>query len=195
MQSARTLLPLALAISAALLTGCAGKDKTSPEQEWTGTPFEVSEYTPDLREHHTSWGHTGRGGAALRKPSYQPVLGSQDTLETRYGKLHPELQYKAQTVDASINVPPALVAGKCAEAEREQTAMAATAFAAPSDSASHSIYTLANRHGSVSDYISVRNKLCKGVERLTYEEWEILVMGTPKDVPLKLQPKLLNSVK
>lgn len=188
MQQARKLLPVAFAVSAALMTGCAGK-RDAADTQLTGTPFEVTEYAPDLREHHTSWGHAGRGGAALRKPTYQPVLGSPEVLETRAGKLYPELQPQAHQSGVSIAVPPSILAGTCAQAEAEGAgAGAAVTVMTPTSSDPERIYTLANSRGTVNDYIQVRNKLCKGAERLTYEEWEILVMGTPKDVPLTLQP-------
>ncbi|WKL67256.1 hypothetical protein Q1Z72_00845 [Pseudomonas qingdaonensis] len=190
----RSLLPAALAAGIVAMTGCSNKDTAADQPVFTGTPFVVSEFAPDMRDHHTSWGHSGRGGAALRKPAYQPVLGSPDVLESRYGKVHPELQYQAKAVDTSISIPPALVAGTCAEAKDQE--QAAVQVMTPQQAAeSHSVYTLANSRGTVSDYIQVRNKLCKGAERLTYEEWEILVMGTPKDVPLRLQPNQIKSVK
>lgn len=191
MNAQRQMTPLVLALSAALLAGCSSTEK-QPTPEWTGTPFEVTEYAPDLRDHHTSWGHHGRGGAAMRKPAYQPVLGSPDVLETRAGKLHPELQHIPQPINSTISVPPGLVAGNCAQATTSPN-KPAIAFPAAAN-ATTNIYTLANSYGSVDEYIKVRNKLCAGVERLTYEEWEILVMGTPKDVPLKLQKNQLNEV-
>lgn len=193
MHHARTLLPMAFAVSAALLVGCASSNKSTAHTELTGTPFEVSEYVPDLREHHTSWGHSGRGGAALRKPTYQPVLGSPDQLETPYGKLYPELQPDTRLSGVTISVPPALVSGTCAQ-PAPQGPDGVTVMPPPTSDAK-SIYTLANSRGTVNEYIQVRNKLCKGAERLTYEEWEILVMGTPKDVPLTLQPFQRKTVK
>ncbi|MNC53966.1 hypothetical protein D3C75_1034210 [compost metagenome] len=42
---------------------------------------------------------------------------------------------------------------------------------------------------NVSNYLVVKQKLCRGQERLTYAEWETLVNGTPKDLPLYLQYK------
>jgi len=184
MQPARTLLPVAFALSAALLSGCAGKHEDTDETKLTGTPFVVTEYAPDLRDHHTSWGHSGRGGAALRKPAYVAVLGSPSELETQTGKLYPELQPQALSSGVSISVPPAIVAGTCADKSDSADVKVLT----PASSDTQSIYTLANGRGTVDEYIQVRNKVCKGAERLTYEEWEILVMGTPKDVPLALQP-------
>ncbi|EPS4554884.1 MULTISPECIES: hypothetical protein [Pseudomonadaceae] len=185
MHHLKSLLPLGLAIGLALTAGCANK----PEPPAPGTPFEVASYEPDMREYHTSWGHTGRGGAALRKPTYQPVLGSLDVLETPAGKLHPELQARLTTND-SVAVPSSMFQANCADSEN-----VAQAFALGQPAASERIVTLANAAGSVDDYIAVRNKLCKGAQRLSYEEWVILVEGTPKDVPLHLKPSFSPSYK
>lgn len=174
-------LPLALATSIAL-SGCASNPPAEPQI--VGEPFEVSQFEPDLRDHYTSWGHEGRGGAALRKPAYQPVLGSQDLLEARNGKLHPELQPRPSGSQASVEVPPGLYASKCPD-----NSTIAKSFALNVPATSDRITTLANSKGTVDDYIRVRNKLCKGALRLTYEEWQILVEGTPKDVPQALQPR------
>lgn len=181
MRSTPSLLPMAAAL-VLILSGCASKQETSDPN---AIPFEVTTFTPDLREHHTSWGHTGRGGAALRKPAYQPVLGSPDTLETRYGKLHPELQPQHAAPQASIEVPPSMYADKCTEPR--VSAAGVQVFPLHAHQEPERITTLANSRGSVDDYIRVRNKLCKGAMRLTYEEWQILVEGTPKDLPLHLQ--------
>lgn len=185
MHYLKSLLPLGLAIGLAITAGCANKQEAST----LGTPFEVTSYEPDLRDYHTSWGHTGRGGAALRKPAYQPVLGSLDVLETPAGKLHPELQTRLKTND-SVAVPSSMIQANCADSGN-----VAQAFALGQPAASERIVTLANAAGSVDDYIAVRNKLCKGAQRLSYEEWVILVEGTPKDVPLHLKPSLPPSYK
>lgn len=185
MHHLKSLLPLGLAIGLALTAGCANK----PEPPALGTAFEVSSYEPDMREYHTSWGHTGRGGAALRKPAYQPVLGSLDVLEITAGKLHPELQARFTTND-SVSVPSSVYQANCADSTN-----VAQTFALGQPAASERIVTLANAAGSVDEYITVRNKLCKGAQRLSYEEWVILVEGTPKDVPLHLKQSLSPSYK
>lgn len=180
MHHLKTLLPLGLAIGVAMSAGCASKPVPAP----TGTPYEVQNFEPEMREYHTSWGHTGRGGAALRKPAYQPVLGSLDVLETPSGKLHPGLQVRQATGD-SVSVPSSMVQANCADSNN-----VAQAFAMGRPVASDQIVTIANSVGTVDDYIAVRNKLCKGAQRLSYEEWLVLVEGTPKDVPLHLKPSL-----
>ena len=47
----------------------------------------------------------------------------------------------------------------------------------------------AEANAPVDEYLKVRKKLCAGSQRLSYEEWLILVSGTPKDIPLHLQHK------
>ncbi|MBD9634570.1 hypothetical protein FAS41_30510 [Pseudomonas nicosulfuronedens] len=153
------------------------------EQLPLGVPYVVESYGPDFRDHYTSWGHAGRGGAALREPTYQPVLGSKDVLDTRNGKLYPELQPQPKAShQPMVAVPPGLVAANCAE----NNGVAQT-FALGTPAGGKFITTLANGKGTVNEYVQVRNKLCRGTERLTYDEWLILVNGTPKDLPVHLQ--------
>lgn len=179
---------LALLAASIAISGCASRDKPSPPV-YTGKEMVVTEYEADLREHHSSWGHTGRGGAALRKPTYQHVLGSPDSLETPAGKLHPELQKSAPAIGGAIAVPDSTIAANCnRQAPQQQPQLAATSYPQPRQSSD--FYSVrANSKGSVSEYMRVRDKLCQGAIRLTYEEWQILVEGTPKDVPFELQPK------
>lgn len=184
----RALTPLALALSLATLAGCSTTKPEGNAPEHTGFEFEYTEYTPDLREHHTSWGHLGRGGAAMRKPTYQHVLSTEDQINTRYGKLHPDLQpHDSQPVNATVAVPPGLLASSCKDA----TAQVFPAIPATAEPFSTSGVALARAEATapVSEYLRVRKKLCAGSSRLTYEEWLTLVNGTPKDIPLHLQPK------
>lgn len=182
MPNRQTLLFLAVAAGLLLSGGCSHTPPPPAETSLSqGVPFVVGSYAPDMRDHYTSWGHSGRGGAALREPAYQPVLSSQDALDTRYGKLYPDLQPR-QELQAEVAIPPGMVASKCAD--RNSVAQAFAIGQQPSD---QFITTLANPKGSVNEYIQVRNKLCKGTDRLTYNEWLILVNGTPKDLPIRLQ--------
>lgn len=187
MSPLKSLLPLSLACGLAIAAGCTSKPGPPPPP--SGTPFEVTSYEPDMREYHTSWGHSGRGGAALRKPTYQPVVGSLDVLETRSGKLYPELLPRNQNT-ATVAVPASMIQSNCPDRNN-----VAQAFALGESVVGERIVTMANSKGSVDEYINVRNKLCKGAQRLTYEEWEILVNGTPKDVPLYLQKTPISTYK
>ncbi|MDT4864751.1 hypothetical protein FQZ97_995210 [compost metagenome] len=182
----RALTPLALSL--ATLAGCSTTEPGTKAPEHTGIEFEYIEFSPDLCEHHSSWGHQGRGGAAMRKPTYQHVLSTDDQINTRYGKLHPDLHPHApQPVNATVAVTPGLLTSNC----DDTTAQSFPAITQTSDAFSSAGVALARAEASapVSEYLRVRKKLCTGSSRLTYEEWLTLVNGTPKDIPLHLQPK------
>ncbi|WP_230044772.1 hypothetical protein [Pseudomonas aeruginosa] len=180
MDHHKSHLPLGLAIGSALTAACAIK----PEPPASGTPIELARYEADMGEYHTSSGHTARGRAPLREPTYLPVHGSVDDLETPAGKLHRELQARLTTYD-SVAVPSSIFQGNCPD-----SANVAQGFALGQPAASVRIDTLAIAAASVVDYIPVGNKLCKGPQRSSYDEWVILVEGTRKDVPLHLNPSL-----
>ncbi len=183
----RTYAPLALAVTLVTLAGCSSKPAEPVTPEFTGVEMVITEFTPDMREHHTSWGHEGRGGAALRKPTYQHVLSTDDQLNTRFGKLNPDLQPKQATAaPAVISVPQGLLASNCNTSEQAKT------FAAHDSSLNSArgiALVRAEDTAPVDQYLNVRKKICAGTERLSYEEWLILVNGTPKDIPLHLQHK------
>lgn len=166
---------LALTLSAIAVAGCSKDKKPEAPPVPTGPKFAVSEYEPDLRDYHTSWGHRGRGGAALRKPAYQHTVSPHDQLDTRSGRLHPELQVASTTPVAMVAIPPSTYGSNC------QHAGNLMAYAAPGYAVN------ASAREEVNDYIRVRNKLCQGQMRLTYDEWLTLVNGTPKDLPVAIQ--------
>jgi hypothetical protein len=168
---------LALTLSAIAVAGCSKDKKPEAPPVPTGPKFAVSEYEPDIRDYHTSWGHQGRGGAALRKPAYQHTVSPQDQLDTRSGRLHPELQVASTVPVAMVAVPPSTYASNCQQAGNP-VAYAASGYAVN-----------ASAREEVNDYIRVRNKLCQGQMRLTYDEWLTLVNGTPKDLPVAIQAR------
>lgn len=168
---------LALTLSAIAVAGCSKDKKPEAPPVPTGPKFAVSEYEPDLRDYHTSWGHQGRGGAALRKPAYQHTVSPHDQLDTRSGRLHPELQVASTTPVAMVAVPPSTYASNCQHAGTP-VAYAASGYAVN-----------ASAREEVNDYIRVRNKLCQGQSRLSYDEWLTLVTGTPKDLPVAIQAR------
>ncbi|SFL48594.1 hypothetical protein [Azotobacter beijerinckii] len=168
---------LALTLSALAVAGCSKDKKPEAPPPPTGPKFAVSEYEPDLRDYHTSWGHQGRGGAALRKPAYQHTVSLHDQLDTRAGRLHPELQVASTTPLAMITVPSSTYASNCQHAGTP-VAYAASGYAVN-----------ASAREEVNDYIRVRNKLCQGQSRLSYDEWLVLVNGTPKDLPVAIQAR------
>lgn len=166
---------LALTLSAIAVAGCSKDKKPEAPPVPTGPKFAVSEYEPDLRDYHTSWGHQGRGGAALRKPAYQHTVSPHDQLDTRAGRLHPELQVASTAPLAMVAVPSFTYASNCQHAGTP-VAYAASGYAVN-----------ASAREEVNDYIRVRNKLCQGQSRLSYDEWLVLVNGTPKDLPMAIQ--------
>jgi len=168
---------LALTLGALAVAGCSKDKKPEAPPVPTGPKFAVSEYEPDIRDYHTSWGHQGRGGAALRKPAYQHTVSPQDQLDTRSGRLHPELQIASTVPVAMVAVPPSTYASNC------QQAGTPVAYAAPGYAVN------ASAREEVNDYIRVRNKLCQGQSRLSYDEWLVLVNGTPKDLPVAIQAR------
>lgn len=164
------LLPYAgLAAAVLMAVGCA---KNGVEPELAGVEVTFTEYEPDLREHHTSWGHHGRGGAALRKPTYQHVLGSPDTLMGQSGPLKPPSAVTSPSVPQgyTVSIPSGAIHSLVGMTGCDNT-----------------VRILVSAREYTDEYIAVRNKLCAGAERLTYKEWEILVSGTPKDVPESLK--------
>jgi len=180
----RSLTSLSLAIGLATLAGCSTSGHEDKEPEYTGVEFEYGNFTPDKREENVSWGHQGRGGAALRKPAYQYVLSTDDKLYTRYGKLHPELQPQAAP---TLGMPAGMLTSNCNEPSAQTFPAPQHISYAPSTGGVALVRAEAT--APVDEYLKVRKKLCAGSNRLTYEEWLILVNGTPKDIPLHLQPK------
>ncbi|MFD1690564.1 hypothetical protein ACFSHR_00560 [Azotobacter chroococcum] len=102
-------------------------------------------------------------------------MSPQDQLDTRSGRLHPELQVASTVPVAMVAVPPSTYASNCQQAGNP-VAYAASGYAVN-----------ASAREEVNDYIRVRNKLCQGQMRLTYDEWLTLVNGTPKDLPVAIQ--------
>lgn len=168
----------ALALTIAVLSGCASKP--SEPADAVGTEVATYQYEPDMRSYHSSWGHSGRGGAAVRKPAYVHVLATPQVLEVPAGKLYPSITSLDDLALPGVTQP-----------ETDHTASVTSALPLEGNRPCEADYrVIASAREMTDDYIQVRNKLCAGSERLSFEEWEILVNGTPKDVPahLKLSP-------
>lgn len=139
------------------------------------------------REYASSWERTQRGGAAMRPPAYEHVLGSERLLQDQTGPMYPELQPKpANVIDQYMLHGPVGVVTYGASENRPT-------FTSPGPVECQAILDLDQKgaivsaRSSVPNYLNVKQKLCRGQERLTYAEWEVLLNGTPKDVPLYLQ--------
>jgi hypothetical protein len=166
---------VAIGLAITALSGCAGKES---QKTYTGLDTSPVPIEADNRSYHSSWGHSGRGGAAVRKPAYQHVLATYDRLDVPAGRLYPSLDNtdglavsaSVYSINAIPEQPPLSMEGK------------------PPCSADFRV--IASAREMTDDYVRVRNKLCAGTDRLTFEEWEVLVNGTPKGVPagLKVSP-------
>lgn len=172
-RSIQVLAYASLAVAMAALSGCASS-QAQPDSVQTAIDSQAAAPNTgidDQRGYHSSWGHYGRGGAAVRKPAYIHVLGTTEKLDARSGRLYPPQPASPPDLGSTQAYPtiPASLAGK-------------------TDCKPPGLSILASAREATDEYISVRNKLCAGAERLTYEEWQILVNGTPKDVPIELQP-------
>jgi len=143
------------------------------------------------REWANSWERTQRGGAALRPPSYEHVLGTDRLLQDRAGAMYPELQPKpVSVIDQYMQYGPTGVVtygvndSQPAIGRPDQDECKAIL-----DGGIEERGAIVSARRNVSNYLTVKQKLCKGQQRLTYAEWETLVNGTPKDLPLNLQYK------
>lgn len=143
------------------------------------------------REWASSWERTQRGGAALRPPSYEHVLGTDRLLQDRAGPMYPELQPKpVSVIDQYMQYGPT---GAVAYGVKDTQ----PAIGRPDQDECKAILdggfeeggAIVSARRNVPAYLAVKQKLCRGQQRLTYAEWETLVNGTPKDLPLNLQFK------
>lgn len=177
---------LILAVTA--LSGCTAIQRT-PEPQAPVQSLPSVEIPLEYRSYHSSWGHSGRGGAALRKPAYQHVLSTQDQLDTAAGRLYPPPMPPAAVT--AIAAPPFV--SQLPGNHSGDTSLSAPAAAivfpleGSTDNCQQNTGVRVLAREPVNEYIRVHNKLCAGVERLTYEEWQVLVNSTPKDVPSNLK--------
>lgn len=176
---------LSLVLTAIALAGCSAAP-TEPDTFPLPTQIEINEQE---RSYHSSWGHSGRGGAALRKPAYQHVLATPDRLDTPAGRLYPaaEINIGTGTPDA---LPPLPALGASSEPSIRFGVARVPTTSLPVEGngecqLAERVHVLAREN--VDEYIRVHNKLCAGSERLTHEEWRVLVNSTPRDVPQNLK--------
>ncbi len=170
---------MTLGVAIAAISGCASKESHPP---LTGVePQGVPE--PDLRSFHSSWSHSTRGGAAVRKPGYQHVLATWDQLDVPVGRLYPAASPAGAGSSAANTADHA--SGQTDRMSHSAGGTDPSMGSKPPCSADQRV--IASAREMTDDYIRVRDKLCSGAERLTFEEWQVLVNGTPKDVPASLQ--------
>lgn len=146
------------------------------------------------REWASSWEKTQRGGAALRPPAYEHVLGTDKLLQDRAGPMYPELQPKpANPIDQYLQYGPSgVVTYGVEDSSSTINRVNQDECQAILEGGVDEQGAIVSARRNVSSYLMVKQKLCRGQQRLTYSEWETLVNGTPKDLPLNLQYKGTN---
>ncbi|WP_129587030.1 hypothetical protein [Pseudomonas frederiksbergensis] len=171
-------LAIAIALGIAV-SGCSSKPK---KQEITYVaPTTVEVPVRHWEEFRASWGHEGRGGAALRKPTYQHVIASEDAIVIRPVVRNEESDHGAVKIFALRGTP-----------EEWQRLALAQGVPAPSSP------QVAQQKPSTVDmdseqYLRAYRKFCKGAtNEMTEEEWSMVALGGPNHIPPSLRGKCLT---
>lgn len=173
----RHLLFLAAAIVAATISGCSSS-KTQQEAE---VVYHAEVPQRLAHEFYASWGHDGRGGAALRKPTYQHVMGSEDILMTTQGKLSDWA--KPKTPDGVVVT--ALNQGM-------DKAISTALDSAPAPAAQNSSSRLSALNATDDEYQRAYRKFCSGGGMaMTEREWELVALGGPRGIPANLRARCM----
>ena len=179
---------IAVSVAAALVSGCSSNQPESAKLSGT----EIV-YVPQriAHEFYSSWGHDGRGGAALRKPTYQHVMGSEDMVMTTNGGYKDLRTAKALSTPMPAPTPAPLGVVVTPITGSLDKAISASLNAAPTwDGAER----LANLKADSDEYMRAYRKFCQGAGMtLSEREWEIVALGGPKGIPAALRGKCLHS--
>ena len=171
---------LILAATAVVATGGCSSSKHHTAAEGVVTHVEV----PDRLAHefYASWGHDGRGGAALRKPTYQHVMGSEGEIMTTQGKLveWPQAKTPDGVVVTALN--------------HGMNAAIFTALDSAPDTSALNASRKAALSASDDEYQRAYRKFCNGGGMaMTEREWELVALGGPNGVPTNLRDKCLRN--
>lgn len=135
-------------------------------------------------EFYSSWGHDGRGGAALRKPAYQHVMGSEEMVMTTHGN-YADLRSGNGAPPGDSVIVTALNGGMNSAIDK-----------ALSVAPERPITTTSIRpplQATEAEYLIAYRKFCKGAgSELTEREWELVARGGPKGIPPSLRGKCLQ---
>ena len=165
--------------AAVLLTACTSTHKHPYDQ----ITEDATAYVPVrvAHEFYSSWGHDGRGGAALRKPAYEHVMGSEDDVMTTQGNY---AQLRSGQGTGNSVVVTALNHGMNKAIDQALT------FTPPDQKPAPRSYAL---NASKEEYERAYRKLCRGAGmEMTEREWEIVALGGPQGVPATLRGKCLS---
>ncbi|QUG93359.1 hypothetical protein GR140_31975 (plasmid) [Pseudomonas putida] len=172
----RHLLLILAATVAVASAGCASRNHSN--EAVVETHFEVPQRL--AHEFYSSWGHDGRGGAALRKPTYQHVMGSEDAIMTTQGKLSEWAQPK--TPDGVVVI--ALNQGM-------NQAIYTALDSAPAANSNQSRLTALN--ATDDEYQRAYRKFCSGGGMaMTEREWELVALGGPNGIPVNLRDRCMR---
>jgi hypothetical protein len=185
-------ITLSLIVAATAVAGCSSNDHDNHNSNtYTFQNQPVVVPTRVAQEFYSSWGHDGRGGAALRKPAYQHVMGDEEMVmttkgnytELRSGKAQESVFNKALSQGAGSAVSIGL-----AVTPVRNTAEGMTTSAAPVATKS----SIAN--ASEEEYMRAYRKFCQGASmEMSEREWEIVALGGPKMIPASLRGKCMHS--
>lgn len=196
----RTLVFAAVLAAAAGVQGCASEKSQKASEQASRVALqerrsqellEIGSVLPKdrSREWAVSWEQSQRGGAALRPASYEHVLGTDRLLQAQQGPLYPELAAPAGDVVSQYMTsgPTGVMTFPAPEGKSSFTPADQDECRAILQGGLEEHGAIVSARRNVDSYLAVKQKLCRGQQRLTYAEWEILVNGTPKDLPVHLQ--------
>lgn len=171
MLRTKAILIAATAFLAACSTSHKHPDDHAAEGATVYVPVRIA------HEFYNSWGHDGRGGAALRKPAYQHVMSSEDEVMTTQGNY---AELRSGQGNNSVVVT-ALNHGMNKAIDQALTLTPAQSTPAP---------RVAALNASQEEYERAYRKLCRGAGmEMTEREWEIVALGGPKGIPASLRGK------
>jgi hypothetical protein len=186
-------LTLAVLITASAMTGCASKMSDS-DNPYANQQAAVTVPTRVAHEFYNSWGHDGRGGAALRKPTYQHVMGSEDMVMTTQGNYKELRAGSASKPTGSSVVVTALNKGMDQAITTALNSAPALETTPPQATNAGSDGRLASLKPTLAEYERAYRKFCNGAGlTMTEREWEIVALGGPKGIPASMRGKCMHS--
>lgn len=173
------ILSLTLATATAVAVAGCSSSKHHSDAEPVPTHVEVPQRL--AHEFYASWGHDGRGGAALRKPTYQHVMGSEDVIMTTQGKLveWPQPKTPDGVVVTALN--------------NGMNAAIFTAMDSAPNPATNNAAKVAALKATDDEYERAYRKFCKGGGMaMTEREWELVALGGPNGIPASLRDRCMR---
>jgi len=173
----RTINLAALLTVAIVAAGCSTKAAQDQTDSFVYVPERLA------HEFYSSWGHEGRGGAALRKPAYQHVMGSEDqvmTVNGNYKELRAQKAQPASTADVIVT-----------PLNGSQNAVIVSALSRAPDLQTAKSTSL---NATQDEYTRAYRKFCQGAAmEMSEREWEIVALGGPNGIPAAMRGKCMHS--